>query len=523
MNISPISAVVAALQAEVADLMARDLNMLGQIVGKPSAVTPAATQTTQATQTSRASAATPAQAPTPNAPDSLGANPVARAVTFARADAAGRQGSLAPLMADLAQVEQSPALPAPVRAAIGQVLDLQTPLAGPLTAQVVARAVAQSGLFLEAHLAATQGAPVPPDVKAALLILQQALAPQADAPATPPAQPNPVAAPPAAAAQNPLTAQSATPAQSAAPPSASPPSAPAQAGTVAATPTGAPAAPSAPDLRAAVQTLQQVLAAPPGEITALPAPLRAALAQVLTPPPTPAPGAVPIQTFAKAAGQLAPLLDAYLAAPAEEAAPELRAALQTLQQTLNAPVDDKAALPPRATPPSPPARDGATIAQAAARPSLPEHADAQTITQVLSRGVEQALARQTLHQLASLPDGPNQAWMFELPLATPGGAAVAQFQVDHNGGSGAGGEGDPGWRVRFSIDVEPLGPVHVHLSPGAERASVTVWAERPDGLVRLRSLGGELARALPADVRFQGGSPRQAAPPTPGRFVDRTS
>ena len=77
--------------------------------------------------------------------------------------------------------------------------------------------------------------------------------------------------------------------------------------------------------------------------------------------------------------------------------------------------------------------------------------------------------------------------------------------------------------MRFSIDVEPLGPVHVHLSPGAERASVTVWAERPDGLVRLRSLGGELARALPADVRFQGGSPRQAAPPTPGRFVDRTS
>lgn len=514
MNVSPISAVVAALQAEVADLMARDLNMLGEIVGKPSAVTPAATQTGQTTQTS---AATPAQAPTLPAPDSPPANPVAQAVTAARADAAGRQGGLAPLMADLAQVEQSPTLPAPVRAAIGQVLDLQTPLDGPLTAQVVARAVAQSGLFLEAHLAANPGQPVPPDVKAALLTLQQALSPQAEEPVTTQARPNPTAGPPAAA-QSPGAAPAPP-----APPSASPPSTPVQAGAAPQTPAAVPAAPPAPDLKAAVQTLQQVLAAPPEESAALPAPLKAALAQVLTPPSPPAPGAVPTQTFARAAAQLAPLLDAYLAAPEDEAAPEVRAALQTLQQTLNAPADDKPALPPRATPPSPPSRDGATTAQAAARPSLPEHADAQTITQVLTRGVDQALARQTLHQLASLPDGPNQAWMFELPVATPGGAAVAQFQVDHNAGSGAGGEGDPGWRVRFSIDVEPLGPVHVHLSPGAERASVTVWAERPDGLVRLRSLGGELARALPADVRFQGGSPRPAPPPIPGRFVDRTS
>ena len=126
MNISPISAVVAVLQAEVADLMARDLNMLGEIVGEPSAVTPVAPQATgtqatatQATAASQATAATPAEAPTPNAPDSPAANPVAQAVTLARADAAGRQAGLAPLMADLAQVEESPALPAAVRAAIG--------------------------------------------------------------------------------------------------------------------------------------------------------------------------------------------------------------------------------------------------------------------------------------------------------------------------------------------------------------------------------------------------------------------
>ena len=243
---------------------------------------------------------------------------------------------------------------------------------------------------------------------------------------------------------------------------------------------------------------------------------------MLAPPVTPA-GAAPAQAIAqpiaKAVAQLAPLLEAYLAAPDEEPVPpEVRAALQTLQQTLTSSPDDRPALPPRAAPPSPPSREGATTAQAAARPSLPEHADAQTITQVLARGVDQALARQTLHQLASLPDGPSQAWMFELPIATPQGAAIAQFRVDRDGqggpdGGGVGGEGgEAGWRARFSIDIEPLGPVHVQLAAGGERAAVTVWAERPEGLLRLRSLGGELERALPADVRFQPGAPRPPAP-----------
>jgi hypothetical protein len=104
-NISPISAVVAALQAEVADLMARDLNMLGEIVGKPSAVTPGAAQTAQTVQTAQTGQTSQVSAPTPTAPDSPAANPVAQAVTVARADAAARQGGLAPLMADLAQVE----------------------------------------------------------------------------------------------------------------------------------------------------------------------------------------------------------------------------------------------------------------------------------------------------------------------------------------------------------------------------------------------------------------------------------
>jgi hypothetical protein len=78
------------------------------------------------------------------------------------------------------------------------------------------------------------------------------------------------------------------------------------------------------------------------------------------------------------------------------------------------------------------------------------------------------------------------------------------------------------WRVRFSIDIEPLGPVHIHLGMTGDRAAVTVWAEREDGLERLRSHGAELSRALPAEVIFHPGAPRRPVP-AKGRFVDQSS
>jgi hypothetical protein len=99
---------------------------------------------------------------------------------------------------------------------------------------------------------------------------------------------------------------------------------------------------------------------------------------------------------------------------------------------------------------------------------------------------------------------------------------VAQFEIERDGPEPGAAESAEAWRVRFSIDIEPLGPVHVHLEMEGERAAVTVWAEREDGLERLRSLGGELARALPADVVFHPGAPRRPLPES-GRFVDQTS
>ena len=40
---------------------------------------------------------------------------------------------------------------------------------------------------------------------------------------------------------------------------------------------------------------------------------------------------------------------------------------------------------------------------------------------------------------------------------------VAQFEIDRDG-QARGEDEAQGWRARFSIDIEPLGPVHVHLS-----------------------------------------------------------
>nr|MEA2797890.1 hypothetical protein [Phenylobacterium sp.] len=149
-------------------------------------------------------------------------------------------------------------------------------------------------------------------------------------------------------------------------------------------------------------------------------------------------------------------------------------------------------------------------------------ADVTAIAQHLRPEVEQAVARQTLHQLASLPDGQTSAWMFELPIATPQGAAVAQFEVDRDAPEAEPADAEASWRVRFSVDIEPLGPVHVHLGMTGDRAAVTVWAERRGAIELLRGQGDELARALPGDVAFRLGAPRDPVPPS-GRFVDQTS
>jgi hypothetical protein len=336
MNVSPITAAAAALRAQVVGEV--EAEFIGAVADLQDVV-----------------AAAPAASAGPDA--------LKQAVDSAKAAAAGRQASLAPLFADLAQAQSAPDLTAVIKAAINQILALRTPLDGPLTADALEQAVARSGLFLEARLAASAPAsePAPPDLKAALLALQRALA----------------------------------------------------------------------------------------------------------------------------------------AEPAAEAV-----------------------TPPQRIPP--PIRGAALTPQAPMPASLPPGADLAAIVQHLGPQVEQGLARQVLHQLASAPDGPTTAWLFELPIATPQGASVAQFQIDRDSPEPGAADPAPFWQVRFAIDIEPLGPVHVHLRAEGERVAVTIWAERDGSLDRLRGKGAELARTLPAEVTFRAGAPKRPAPAR-GRLVDQTS
>jgi hypothetical protein len=219
---------------------------------------------------------------------------------------------------------------------------------------------------------------------------------------------------------------------------------------------------------------------------------------------------------------------------------DLKAAMLVLRQMLKAWVDTEpqaasAALATPASAPPPPYRGAPPSAQPAVRPSLAPYAPIGAVAQRLLAETDAALARQTLLQVASLPEtgaGPHAAersaqWAFEIPFATGQGSAVAQFEISRDGHA-AGSEGPFTWRVRFSVNMEPMGPIHALIAVAGARAAVTLWAEREASAARLRAGSGLLADALraaalePRDIQFRVGAPA-APPPAAGRFLDRAS
>jgi len=149
----------------------------------------------------------------------------------------------------------------------------------------------------------------------------------------------------------------------------------------------------------------------------------------------------------------------------------------------------------------------------------------------LERATSGAIARQELFQLASLPDAPRadgetqvrtSSWLFEVPMATPQGAAVAQFEIEKDGSSAASLREGPVWRTRFSVDVEPLGLVHALLVLAGGKTTVTLWAERRETVTRLSKAQAELAGTLDAEVAVYPGQPLMPRAAS-GRFVDSES
>jgi hypothetical protein len=460
-------------------------------------------------------------------------------------------------MADLEQAIRNEALPPKVKAAAEQVLKLQTPVDAEITPQTVKDAVARSGLFLEPRLARSEAAP-PPDLKSALLVLRHVLraaapppAPPAPATGGPPPQPQhgpaPLAttySPPRAALpvfEGPLAPPPAAPASPASgpqqrpqPPSGAPQLAPRASGE--AVPQGA------PPPQARTSATAPALSQPPPQQTATPVPSRqggeasgsAAPSQTTRPAPaapaaphapaTPqAPQARPAAKVPQPRGAAPPPalpLAPMSAADPDAASPQSRAAPSSAPQT---------AAESQETPP-PPLKGATPSAQRAAQPTLGPDAAPADVLRHLEKATAGAVARTELMQLASLADAPRadgepartQSWLFEMPLATPQGAAVAQFEIEKDGAGAEAAREAPVWRTRFSVDVEPLGLIHALLVLAGGKTSVTLWAERASALARLRAAQGELAGSLEAEVAVHPGRP--AAPrPREGRFLDASS
>jgi hypothetical protein len=192
----------------------------------------------------------------------------------------------------------------------------------------------------------------------------------------------------------------------------------------------------------------------------------------------------------------------------------------------------------RSNVPPPPISGALPAAQPVMAAKLVSNSSSETTMHHLLAGTDGAIARQTLLQVASLPDRVDTAtarvdhagprWNFEIPFATPQGTAMAQFEISREGGGGNETEAAKRvWRARFSLDVEPAGPVHALVSLSGERTSVRIWAERPATTAQLRAGAAQLSQALskaelqPGDIVIRDGTPPHSAPPRAGHFLDR--
>jgi hypothetical protein len=264
--------------------------------------------------------------------------------------------------------------------------------------------------------------------------------------------------------------------------------------------------------------------------------------------PTLAPTAVPADAAARAAAssaalsllqeavQFTPLAAANLSRLLTENGQAL-ALLPVITGVRTAAIDDpdfaRTNLPP------PPVNGALPSAQPVAPATLTSRMPLNTALQHLLDDTDGAIARQTLLQIASLPgqadpsasriDASSPRWNFEIPFATPQGTAMAQFEISRDGGGHEASAAKAVWRARFSLNVEPAGPVHAQVAVNGDRTSVRMWAERPATASQLRAGVSQLTQALsraeltPGDIVIRDGAPPQPPAAPAGHFLDRAS
>lgn len=186
---------------------------------------------------------------------------------------------------------------------------------------------------------------------------------------------------------------------------------------------------------------------------------------------------------------------------------------------------------------APPRRDGPLLPQPPAEPTLARGETQAAIAETLLEQADAALDRIRLTQYASLPPEPGrqepsqpvQRWLTEIPIAFQNGAAVLPLQVEREAPRRAvQGVAAPLWRIRFALDVEPIGPLQGVVTLQGRDVGVTLWAEREETSKILRGAAPGLETALLAADFASGaidvhtGHPR-VIQPTAGQFLDRLS
>jgi hypothetical protein len=443
--------------------------------------------------------------------------PEALAVSTAAQTAATQQAGLSALFANLGAAASLQNLPPQLQQAVAQLLAQRPSLDANLTGDDVKAAFQQSGLFLEASLASGSASPsaTMPDLKAALIVFRQMLSTSlGDAEGT-------VALPASAGQAAPMT--------NGTPSGVAFGNALAQAaGSLMASP------PLAPDANV-LEALQQQAARVISDSST-------GLQDSADIPPAASPASAGLRVANTAAAlnlmQEAQQASGHLASAAlPEVDEQLVLNLLPMPNSLTTPRINITGVAHADAPP-PPIRGALPSAQPAAPSTLiPNMPLASTMRHLLA-DTDAAIARQTLLQVASLPDRSDTTpvradaaaprWNFEIPFATPHGTAIAQFEISRDGGNESEAEAAQRvWRARFSLDVEPAGPVHALVSLQGDKTSVRMWAERPATAQQLRAGAAQLSQALvraelqPGDIVIREGAPVQVAPASAGHFLDR--
>jgi hypothetical protein len=442
------------------------------------------------------------------------------AVSAAVQSAATQQESLAPLFANLAIAATSGGLPPRLQQAVMQVLSQRTSLDTALTGSDVQQAFQNSGIFLEASLASGSISQAGmPDLKAALIVLRQTLVSSL----------GPAAAAESGSAQPAIIVQ-----QAAAPGAIDISDADAAASQQAAT---------AQEIAVPRQLLPQAEATPALASSIAP---EVAVHELLSPQGR-MPGeddsgtpdgiarillaATPLNAGSRAAAAAGVNLLQEIMQPMPRIVGNVELPALMLQNARNEGVTFHTNTPP------PPFRGALPSAQPVAPPLIASNTPLAVSVHHLLADTDAAIARQTLLQVASLPDRVDipgaridpatPRWNFEIPFMTPQGTAMAQFEISRDGGGAEVEAATRAWRARFSVDVEPAGPVHALISLNGDKTSVRMWAERPATAAQLRAGAAQLSQALskanlqPGDILIREGTPPQPTPAPAGHFLDR--